>query len=701
MLSQLLVDPNNSEFDFAMEYDTQRSSRCSAERPSMPARKIHSSRIAFAGSETNPHSFPLRRPNWTCPAFVPLRGLLLVVPAVAMFALPETTKAQHYSSSPPRHSNTQSTAPVSGAKETGAVDPAPGPLRIPNAAVEPITWGDLDGWAGDDHASAFATFYTSCRPIVRASALRAEVAQIHPVRDRSVRTQLVVGARKRPARNEADARKRPARPAPLRSPPESRPIRSALEQVCARAVTAGRLDPRSAREFFEENFVPVRIRKLGDSAGFLTGYYEPIVDGSRVPTPEFPFPLYRRPRDLVAPGVAAGAPFPNTGRAFRQTPNGELVPYYDRGEIEDGALDGQHLEICWLRSAADALTIQIEGSARVRLEDGTFLRLSYDAHNGYPFVPISRVLTERRLLTREEMSLQRIREWVHDNPDAAKTIRRQNRQVVFFRVVGLNDDTEAIGAQGIPLTAGRSIAVDKALHPYGTPFFIEAELPGPSGQSSFRRLMIAQDTGSAIVGPARADLFFGAGEEAGKLAGRIQQTGRFAILVPRELGQSIMTASIPLPPERPGPMLASYGFRPVSLPTKPESSPDSTPVPRPAAPRPAALPARSEPSQFAARALRPGALHPPEPSREPPRFAVPTRAEASPPAKPMASHVAARAHRSDTPIATKPVASKFRARTLQPAALAQAKIGKSEVATGVRQPATNPVLEDARRRATR
>src|SRR5262249_29447640 len=149
-----------------------------------------------------------------------------------------------------------------------------------------------------------------------------------------------------------------------------------------------------------------------------------------------------------------------------------------------------HLEICWLRSAADALSIQIEGSARIRLEDGTLLRIGYDAHNGYPFASVGRLLIERHLVPRQEMSTERIREWMHDNPEAARTIRRQNRQVVFFRIVGLNDEREAIGAQGIPLTAGRSIAVDKALHPYGTPFFIEADLPltGPGRQAPFRRL---------------------------------------------------------------------------------------------------------------------------------------------------------------------------------------------------------------------
>jgi len=214
-----------------------------------------------------------------------------------------------------------------------------------------------------------------------------------------------------------------------------------------------------------------------------------------------------------------------------------------------------HLEICWLRSAAEALSIQIEGSARIRLEDGALLRINYDAHNGYSYVPVGRVLVERNLVPRKEMSIQRIREWMHDDPEGAKEVRRQNRSVVFFRIVGLNDDTEAIGGQGIPLSAGRSIAVDKALHVYGTPFFIEADLPlaSPKSQLPFRRIMIAQDTGSAIVGPARADLYFGAGDEAGQVAGRIRQPGRFAILLPRELDPAVAGARMPLPPVKPPP----------------------------------------------------------------------------------------------------------------------------------------------------
>lgn len=381
------------------------------------------------------------------------------------------------------------------------------PLRIADAALEPAGWDDLDGWRNDDHGSAFATFQASCRPIVRS----------------------------KPSNDD-------------------KPVRAALLTVCMRAVKIGHLDRDAARQFFETNFLPIRIRKLGDAAGFLTGYYEPIVDGSRFPTREFTVPLYRRPPDLLAAGASQpGGPFPNNGRAFRRTQGGELVPYYDRGEIEDGALDGRHLEICWLRSATDALFIQIQGSARVRLEDGTMLRLNYDAHNGYPYLPVGRVLIDRNIIPREEMSMQRIREWMQSNPDDARDVRRQNRSMVFFRIVGLSEDGEALGAQGIPLSAGRSIAVDKALHVYGTPFFIEADLPLDSARANtpFRRTMIAQDTGSAIVGPARADLYFGAGDEAGHVAGRIRQAGRFALLLPRDLDPVEAGARMPLPPARP------------------------------------------------------------------------------------------------------------------------------------------------------
>ncbi len=400
------------------------------------------------------------------------------------------------------------------------------PLKLPGSALEPVHWNALAGWATDDHAAAFATFLASCRPLVRT---------ILPAS-------------------------------------ETRPMYFALSHVCRRAIAAGLLAEEQARIFFENNFRPLRITKLGDRAGFLTGYYEPIVDGSRFPTGTFKVPIYHRPRDLVPPPNGTGPGFPNRGQSLRRTPSGQLVPYYDRGEIIDGALNGRHLEICWIKDEMDALLIQIQGSARVRLEDGTMLRINYDSHNGYPFVPVSRILIERNIIAREEMSLERIREWMRANPASAEEVLRRNRSFMFFRIVGLSDDREAVGAQGVPLTPGRSIAVDNSLHVYGTPFFIEADLL-PTNEKrgvSFDRLMIAQDAGSAIVGPARADIYWGAGDHAAHLASGLHRPGTLAMLVPLELDPVAQGAQIPLPPERPLTAAEPSG-RPIPAASRPAS----------------------------------------------------------------------------------------------------------------------------------
>jgi membrane-bound lytic murein transglycosylase A len=389
---------------------------------------------------------------------------------------------------------------------TGVGASAEEPLKLAGSQLEPIKWTELAGWSADDHLAAFAAYQASCQ------ALRKGHTDDH------------------------------------------RPIHSALVNLCRK--TSGRLpqDAQAARTFFEENFQPVRIARLGESEGLLTGYYEPIVQGSRFPNPEFHVPVYRRPPDLVVAGrrLAAHA-FPNKGAQIgRRKGNGQLVPYYDRAAIEAGALDGQKLEICWLKDPADLLAMQIEGSGRVILEDGTPLRVNYDSHNGYSFTSLSRALIEHHRIPREEMSTQRIREWMTAHPDEASKERAANRSYVFFRVTGLSNDNEPAGAQGVPLTPGRSIAVDR-LHDYGTPFFMEANLAIENEKpvSPFHRLMIAQDTGSAIVGPARADLYWGAGDDAGRIANRIRNPGRFVMLLPRELDMIAAGKHMPLPLPKP------------------------------------------------------------------------------------------------------------------------------------------------------
>ncbi len=375
-------------------------------------------------------------------------------------------------------------APAPLSEFTGKPSP-PGPIRFPDTRFEPVAFSEIDGWAADDHAAAYATFLTSCRAIVGSA----------------------------------------------KTSRDTRPVYLALVEICRKARAAGTLATEPARKFFEENFRAVRVGKIEDPNGFLTGYYEPIVDGSRTLTDDFKVPLYGRPRDLVHMGRKRKAEsFPNTGRVVRRIARGKYVPYYDRAAIEDGALSTRNLEICYLKDANDLLFVQIQGSARVRLTDGSLLRVNYDAHNGQPYTPVGRILIERNIISREDMSMDRIRKWMAENPDGGKELRRQNKSYVFFRNTGLPENEEARGAQGVPLTATRSIAVDRVLHVYGTPFFIAGDLPiaTETSNTKFRRLMIAQDTGSAIVGPARADIYFGAGEEAGKIAGRIKNPARSA-----------------------------------------------------------------------------------------------------------------------------------------------------------------------------
>jgi membrane-bound lytic murein transglycosylase A len=434
-------------------------------------------------------------------------------------------------------------ASLTAANRTQAQAQTQEPIKFPDTQYEPVYWATLEGWASDDHAAAFAAFLASCR------ALNGARQQVR----------------------------------------EGTTIANALKAVCERAIAAIPLDEDGARKFFEDNFKPLRISKLGDAEGFLTGYYEPIIEGSRVPTGEFTAPLYRRPPNLVVAGRRKlGDSFPNKGvKVGRRVGRRKIVPYYDRGEIEEGALDGWHLEICWLRSQLDVLFAQIQGSARIRLEDGAILRVNYDSHNGWPYTPVGRPLIDRKIIPKDEVSMQRIRDWMEANPDEAKDVRRQNKSYVFFRITDLATEDEAVGAEGVPLVPGRSIAVDRSLHVYGTPFFIAADLPiaNEKGATKFRRLVFAQDTGSAIVGPARADIYFGAGDEAARIAGRIRNPGQFVMLLPRELDPVEAARDVPLPPERPGFFAQSDGGNMIDPTAEevplPEAKPVLQPEPKP------------------------------------------------------------------------------------------------------------------------
>ncbi len=429
------------------------------------------------------------------------------------------------------------------------------PFRLSNAQMEPLTFAALNGWSDDDHKAAFTTFLQSCSAILNGTkAMRA-----------------------------------------------ARPFYGALFDVCARATEASPLDEEKARKFFEDNFRPVRIAPLGDANGngFYTGYYEPVYDGSLSPHDEYNIPVYRRPASLVVSGLKHLANFPSSGaKVGRLVGRRKVVQYYDRASIEDGALVGRGLEICWLKNPVDAFFAQIQGSARVKVEDGKVLRLNYDAHNGLPYTPVGKFLIDRGIISKEEMSMDKIREWMEANPEEGKELRRKNRSFVFFRDTGQSDGEQCIGAQGVQLTPGRSIAVDKNVHVYGTPVWIDANLPveNEKSETPFRRLMVAQDTGSAIVGPARADIFWGVGEEIGHIAGRIKQFGRFVMFVPKELDPVSTGPDIPLPQPRPKTIpgdvpVASTDDKPSQQTEQTAAEPSiSVPLPKP---RPKAAPERT------------------------------------------------------------------------------------------------------------
>jgi membrane-bound lytic murein transglycosylase A len=430
------------------------------------------------------------------------------------------------------------------------------PLQIAGTQYAPAAWSDIAGWNDDDHLPAYQAFRVSCKPIAAQTGASSD----------------------------------------------SKALGTSLRDPCRIARALDLTDSAAAKTFFEQNFEPLRISRLGEGEGFVTGYYEPVIDGSRTQNEVYNVPVYRRPSNLFVRGTTQNsAGLPNKGQVFRKIGRRKLVPYYDRAEIEDGAIEGRGLEICWLRNQTDLLFTQIQGSARVNLDDGSTVRINYDAHNGYPYTPVGRILIDRGIIPKDQMSMQKIREWMEQNPDGADELRRQNKSYVFFREVQLSDKDEAVGAQGVPLTPGRSIAVDKSLHVYGTPFFIEGQLPIESevSKTPFHRLMIAQDTGSAIVGPARADLYFGAGVDAGKIAGRLKSSMRFVMLVPKSLDPSARARQMPVPEARPSEKIAK--LFPQTDPSKDQKT--GAPVTPPAAgstPKPAAPTAQPTPTAQAA-----------------------------------------------------------------------------------------------------
>ncbi|NDV88397.1 transglycosylase [Aurantimonas aggregata] len=321
-------------------------------------------------------------------------------------------------------------------------------------------------------------------------------------------------------------------------------IAAAAFRDAAASALATERDDAVARAFFEEYFVPLQI--VPDAAatdgehGFVTGYYEPVVEASAIKTPRFRFPLYVPPPELVKIDDVSRPPGMDPSFRFaRRKSCGLLEEHPDRAAIEAGLLRGRGLEIAWLADPVDAFFIHIQGSARLELTDGRQMRVGFAAKSGHEFTAIGRLLVDAGELTLAEADMDGIRAWLAAHPERQRALFDRNRSFIFFREAAVDDASLGpVGAAQVPLTALASIAVDRELATFGVPYFIAASQLRIGGRP-FNRLMIAQDTGSAIIGPARADIYVGSGFEAGRVAGRIRDAADFTVLVPPRLAESL------------------------------------------------------------------------------------------------------------------------------------------------------------------
>jgi len=301
------------------------------------------------------------------------------------------------------------------------------------------------------------------------------------------------------------------------------------------ALDFAHMDNPEARKVLERQFDFYRVVDATRPAGLFTGYFEPEVEGSLVRTAEYTVPVYRNPDDLVRFDVATRE---TSGLGYGRNGDNGPVPYFTRREIDQGALADRGLELLWLKSWADLFFMQIQGSGRVRLPDDDIVRLSYAAKNGRAYTAIGGILADRGDIHRDKLSMQAIRHWMDAHPDEARELMWRNDSYVFFAAIDVTDPTMGPpGAQLAGLTAGRSLAVDPSYWAYGTPVFLSTTVPTIGGGSrSFRHLLIAQDTGSAIRGLKRGDIFFGSGDEAAWAAGHMKAPAEMYVLLPKGLG---------------------------------------------------------------------------------------------------------------------------------------------------------------------
>jgi membrane-bound lytic murein transglycosylase A len=359
--------------------------------------------------------------------------------------------------------------------------------------LEPSTFADLTGWKEDAVEEAVPAFLRSCR---RIAALPDE--------------------------------------APVAGEPFAGLARD-WKPACTEASELPPGNRQAARRFFETRFRPFSVLNNKNPLGLFTGYYEPLLHGSRKRGGKYTVPLYTRPSELVMVDLGDFRADLKGKRIAGKVEDGTLVPYPDRKAIDAGALAGRKLEVVWVDDPIDAFFLHVQGSGRVQLAEGGEMRLGYAAQNGHPYTAIGRELINRGALRREEVSLQTIRAWLEAHPKEAREVMETNPSYVFFQKL---EGEGPLGAQGVPLTPGRSLAVDLQHVPLGVPLWLVSGMPSPhegEPDRKLRRLLVTQDTGGAIRGPVRGDVFWGFGEEAETIAGRMRHRGKMWLLLPRAL----------------------------------------------------------------------------------------------------------------------------------------------------------------------
>ncbi|MBP7062950.1 MltA domain-containing protein [Ferrovibrio sp.] len=375
---------------------------------------------------------------------------------------------------------------------------APEPPKAPAIAFAPASFADLPGWQGDRLTEALPAIAASCPRIL------AQAGKSGP-------DGFAVYGR----------------------PEEWRPFCDAV----ARLKPA---DEASLRRLIEAELQPVAVLGDGKAEGLFTGYYEPSLKGSRQRRPGYDVPLYRLPPDLVQVDLGQFRPEWRGQRTAGRVENGFLRPYDDRTGIEAGKLAGRGLELAWAADPVAAFFLQIQGSGRIELAEGGVMRVGFAGQNGHAYTAIGRVLIERGIMNRDEVSMPALQAWLKANPAEAPALLRENRAYIFFRELPAPAQAGdgPPGAQGLALKPGRSLAVDRSHVALGLPLWLAASYPAaqpPHADLPLNRLMVAQDTGGAIRGGVRGDVFWGHGAAAEAIAGRMKHPGRYWFLLPRSV----------------------------------------------------------------------------------------------------------------------------------------------------------------------